>query len=395
MTGRGALSAADDEMLTLKLDGDDGQVVWSDYHGGSAGYDDVAWDVVVGPDGHPVVTGFVMETDNNPYCLTRKLDSADGDPIWSRLVAGAYNDNQLKSSWLAVMDDGDVVMCQRAWGNSYDTLLERYAATDGATVWSTLYDGATHLSDEPKAMVRDAAGDLLVAGIQSVNYNYNYLVLKFDGSDGSLVWEADGYDGPGGGWWDQAASVRESPTGDVVVTGLSDGSSTGTGWDITTVAYDPDLGTELWAHRWDGPAGTSDEGREVAISSSGEIFVTGYGYGMDTGKDLVTLRLEAPDSSPVPGHAPIATVLQAWPNPFNPRVNLSFSLAAEADVRLRIFDLRGREITVLKDERLGRGDHQVAWDGRGSDGRAAASGVYLAIVETDNGRIHRKIVLQK
>lgn len=394
-TGRGTVTEQGIQMLTLKLDASDGHVVWVDYHGGSAGLDDVAWDIVVGPDDNPVVTGYVVGEGNEAFCLTRKLNKINGDEIWSRQVPGALDNNAVRSSWLALMDGGDVVMCQRSWGSGYDTILQRYAANNGDTVWEIVYDGPTGGGDDPKAMVRDAAGNLLVAGVQDISFNYNYMVLKIDSSDGSLIWEADGYDGPGGGWWDVATCIKEGPGGDVIVSGVSDGSSTGTGWDMATVAYDATTGDELWVHRWDGPVSGSDEARDLAVTDAGDIFVTGYGYGEDSGKDMITLRLDASGVSPVADLPQVATLMRAWPNPFNPRVNFDFELPRTANIRLTVFDLRGRQIAVLLDDRLESGTHRASWDGRGSDGRAVASGVYLAIIESELGRSSRKIVLEK
>lgn len=396
-TGRAEVGTQGSQIITMKLSADDGHIVWTDIRGGDAGLNDIGWDIVVGPDDHPVVTGYVVSDSGDAFCLTRKLNNLDGDQIWSREVLGALDNDTVRSSWLALMDNGDVVMCQRSWGSSYDTILQRYAAGDGATVWETVYDGPTSGGDDPKAMVRDSAGDLLVAGVQDSDFNFDFMVLKFAAGDGSLIWEADGYDGPGGGWWDVATCIQEGPdgSGTVIVGGLSDGSSTGTSWDITTVAYDATLGEELWVHRWDGPAGTSDEGRALAVTALGDVFVTGYGYDEYSGKDMVTLRLDVAGASPVAELPRAGSVVRAWPNPFNPRVNFQFDLPQTADVRLTIFDLRGRQVAVLLDQRLEAGGHEAYWDGRGSNGRVAASGVYMAILEDGRERISRKIVLAK
>jgi len=393
--GRATVGTQGDQMLTMKLDADNGVIMWSDFRGGDAGLDDIAWDIVVGPDDHPVVTGYVISDSGDAFCLTRKLNNFNGNVLWSRQVPGALDNSTVRSSWLALMDGGDVVMCQRSWGTGYDTILQRYAANNGDTVWATVYDGPTGGGDDPQAMIRDAAGNLLVAGVQDSDFNYNFMVLKFDGSDGSLIWDADGYDGPGGGWWDVATCIAEGTDGTVIVSGLSDGSTTGTSWDMTTVGYDPVMGEELWAHRWDGPAGTSDEVRDVAVNAAGQIFVTGYGYDEYSGKDMVTLCLEIPGTSPVSDLPGFLARLQAWPNPFNPQVNFDFYLPRTADVRLAVFDVRGREVAVLLDERLESGQHRAHWDGRKGDGRKAASGVYLAVMDNGTGRSSRKIVLAK
>jgi flagellar hook assembly protein FlgD len=70
--------------------------------------------------------------------------------------------------------------------------------------------------------------------------------------------------------------------------------------------------------------------------------------------------------------------LDAWPNPFNPRTDLRFDLAAPARGSLDVFDLGGRHLRRLAEGGFAAGAHQFAWDGRDDGGRALPSGVYFA-----------------
>jgi hypothetical protein len=134
----------------------------------------------------------------------------------------------------------------------------------------------------------------------------------------------------------------------------------------------------------------------MAVTQTGDIFVTGYGYDEATQKDMITLRLDDSGGLSDVAEVPTAAIgLEAWPNPFNPRVNLAFDLPRAADVRLAVFDLRGRQVAVLLDESLAPGPHLAHWDGRLPDGQVAASGVYLAIVDDGLVRSSRKIILAK
>ena len=88
-------------------------------------------------------------------------------------------------------------------------------------------------------------------------------------------------------------------------------------------------------------------------------------------------------------------VLQAVPNPFNPRVTFQFDLAAASHTSLEIFDLRGRLVADLGSGPREAGPHRVTWDGVDVQGRDLPSGVYLARVRTDQGSATRKIVLAR
>ncbi|MBI1798293.1 MAG: family 43 glycosylhydrolase [Candidatus Eisenbacteria bacterium] len=64
------------------------------------------------------------------------------------------------------------------------------------------------------------------------------------------------------------------------------------------------------------------------------------------------------------------------------------------DVRLELFDIQGRRVSLLAERRLARGATVIAWDGRRSDGSAAGAGVYFARLTTPNSmRIARTVLL--
>jgi hypothetical protein len=67
-----------------------------------------------------------------------------------------------------------------------------------------------------------------------------------------------------------------------------------------------------------------------------------------------------------------------YPNPFNPRTSIAFSLSRRSEVSLEVYDLRGRRVrTLLGGEILEPGTHAQEWNGRDRDGNGVASGVYF------------------
>jgi hypothetical protein len=72
---------------------------------------------------------------------------------------------------------------------------------------------------------------------------------------------------------------------------------------------------------------------------------------------------------------------QNYPNPFNPTTTISFDIPHNCDVSLKVFDVLGREISVLVDQQMAAGSYSVLFDlssvqvlkGR----QMLASGVYL------------------
>lgn len=87
---------------------------------------------------------------------------------------------------------------------------------------------------------------------------------------------------------------------------------------------------------------------------------------------------------------PSSFSLSAFPNPFNPTTTLSFTLPQAGEVNLRVFDILGREVAVLKDGFLEAGAQHITFDG--SD---LTSGVYFVRFVTPKQTVTQKILLLK
>lgn len=74
---------------------------------------------------------------------------------------------------------------------------------------------------------------------------------------------------------------------------------------------------------------------------------------------------------------PVNYAVSTYPNPFNPSTTISYQLVEEANVLLHIFDMMGREVASLLNDRKNAGFHSIAWHGKGSRGVNVASGTYF------------------
>jgi hypothetical protein len=83
------------------------------------------------------------------------------------------------------------------------------------------------------------------------------------------------------------------------------------------------------------------------------------------------------DVTPPRPRVPAGYVLsQNYPNPFNPTTMLTFSAEHESRVRVAVYDVLGREVSVLADADYPPGIYQVTWDGRNVSGSSMPSGAY-------------------
>ncbi len=92
------------------------------------------------------------------------------------------------------------------------------------------------------------------------------------------------------------------------------------------------------------------------------------------------------------------TLSQNYPNPFNPQTTIRYAVPDETgpvDVKVSIYDLRGRLVRILLHEKKDTGVHEIHWDGRTDSGEQARSGVYLYRIEAGEFRSARKMILAK
>jgi flagellar hook assembly protein FlgD len=55
--------------------------------------------------------------------------------------------------------------------------------------------------------------------------------------------------------------------------------------------------------------------------------------------------------------------MQNYPNPFNPVTIINYELPITNYVKLSVYDILGREVGVLVNEKLTAGKYKVEWDG--------------------------------
>ena len=69
--------------------------------------------------------------------------------------------------------------------------------------------------------------------------------------------------------------------------------------------------------------------------------------------------------------------LGSYPNPFNPRTTIDFSIPNYSEVELIVYNTKGQKIKTLTNEILSSGDHSILWNGDDYSGKSVSSGVYL------------------
>lgn len=163
-------------------------------------------------------------------------------------------------------------------------------------------------------------------------------------------------------------------------------------------------GSEYIAEGYGGGAAlgysSSGEGCTGWISAEGDdwiSFIGNFGFAVEpifvdaSEATIVMQGISGRNRDLRKGHQ--TTLFSPAPNPSNPGTFIRFSVASPGPIKLRIYDIRGRQVRTLVDEVVTAGMQETYWDGRDLEGRGLASGVYFARLETSSGAQTQKLLL--
>ena len=110
------------------------------------------------------------------------------------------------------------------------------------------------------------------------------------------------------------------------------------------------------------------------------------------------LEFELPYVSSADDTIQMVSVLNNYPNPFNPTTTISFCLTAEdaENAELVIYNLKGQKVKVFVTfPNRGLGTREILWDGTDDSEKPVSSGVYFYKLTTGDKAFTRKMMLIK
>lgn len=280
----GTFGSADSDYATIKYN-NSGQQQWVARYNGPGNSDDAATAIAVDASGNVYVTGGSGSPSSD--FATVKYNSS-GQQQWVVRYNGPGN-----------ADDQAVAIAVDSLGSVYVTgySVGTGTGTDYATIkydnsgqqqWVARYNGPNNGGDGPVGMVIDPSGNVYVTGTsfgpRAVSAGVSaYATVKYD-NFGQQQWVAP-YNGPGNG--SQASGIAIDGSGNVYVTGESQGLNGIP--DYATVKYSS-LGQEQWVSRYQSPDNLGDMATAIAVSRSGNVYVTGRSWVSDGASDYATIK---------------------------------------------------------------------------------------------------------
>jgi len=133
---------------------------------------------------------------------------------------------------------------------------------------------------------------------------------------------------------------------------------------------------DLWDMTTNGTYATLyDWGEEVAVTSQYSIQNTSVRpYSIVHGGEC---NPDALEDHKYLNHPEGFELGQNYPNPFTAGTQIKYNVFAAGNVTLAIYNIDGRKIRILADERTSAGSYSAYWDGSDDSGAPVASGLYL------------------
>lgn len=279
--------------------------------------------------------------------------------------------------------------------NNFDIYAQRVGPS-GAVVW--VVDGAVMNNNvaydqiDPK-IVSDGLGGGIISWTDKRTGTTNDIYAQRVNSTGAVQWTATGIiictasgdqiksqivsDGNNGAYivWEDHRNAGNS---DIYAQRIASNAAinwAATGFPICTMGNDQvspmvvsngNLGAiVVWA---DYRSGNNFDIYEVGFNTTGLIAIENNG-------------------TAIPGEF---ALLQNYPNPFNPSTTIMFQLPTSGNVKLSVYDIMGKEVSVLVNESQNAGNYKIEWNAS-----SYPSGVYFYRLEAGSFVSNKKMILIK
>jgi len=131
-------------------------------------------------------------------------------------------------------------------------------------------------------------------------------------------------------------------------------------------------------------SGISSSGVSLEFDSNGFLYAGTRKRGVFRSVEITT------NVKSISNNPSAYSLQQNYPNPFNPTTVISYQIPQQGFVTLKIFDVLGKEVTVLVNEEKPAGKYEVDFSAKG-----LASGVYIYRMKVNDFIESKKMILLK
>lgn len=84
---------------------------------------------------------------------------------------------------------------------------------------------------------------------------------------------------------------------------------------------------------------------------------------------------------------------QNYPNPLTFETNIHYQLPRKCQVKIQVYNILGKVVRTLVNNKIDRGFHQIVWNGRDDDGNEVGSGIYFYTITAEKFHDTRKLMV--
>lgn len=289
VAGRTALAANDDAFLIRYSS--TGSLVWQTNYDRGVLNNERAEALAVDAAGDILVTG--RATNLNDDVFLNKY-SPNGTLIYNRIYNNIEND---RVYFMRLDPIGNIYLLGQTdmlsgTGTNYDYMLLKYNPA-GIFQWSRTYGSPINNDEDPSGIAIDASGAVYVTGKSDVSTSAtvnDFLTLKYD-SSGTLQWSYS---------FSGTAAISDDIPEAIAVSGsniyVAGGSANlVTQKDAAVFCLNPS-GVQQWIQQFNGLGDFTDKVQAMTVDSKNNLYVTGYVFNPEKRKDLFTAKYNASGS---------------------------------------------------------------------------------------------------
>jgi hypothetical protein len=134
--------------------------------------------------------------------------------------------------------------------------------------------------------------------------------------------------------------------------------------------------------------------REALMETASQAYSpdTTYGYGIINLWEAINIDTLLLDGEISPGHFEL---YQNYPNPFNSNTTIEYNLNQRSNVKIKIYDILGKEIITLVNNFESPGKNSITWNGTDKTGNPVSTGVYIYNLILGDKSYTKKMLLIK
>lgn len=357
-----------------------GDTLWTKTYGGSE-YD-FSGSLALTMDGGYIFTGGTSSQGAGEEDVWIIKTDESGDTLWTKTYGGAMWERGMS---IKPTNDGGYVILAITGYSVADTLDLWLLKIDtfGDTLWTKTYS-KNHFDVGYDVEQTSDGGFIMTGGtIPPIGeHETNVLLIRTDAS-GDTLWTKTF----GGSREDLGRSVKQTSDGEFLITGSTRSFDPGV-WLIKTNSS----GDSLWTRNYGGNNG--DWGSSASFTADGGFVIAGGTWSFGTGgADVLLIKLNSITTNISDENYSIANsydLKQNYPNPFNPVTLIEYTLPVASEVRLAVYNLKGKLIFILINRSQPAGFYNIEWDAS-----EYASGIYFYRLSADNFVETKKMLLLK